>query len=56
MLARVRYSTIIFAGGFVVAFIVEQSIYGLRSLEREDAVHLGRAPDWCHFRGFGLEN
>ena len=53
MLAWVRYSISIFAGGLVVAFVEEQSLEGLRSLEMEDAVHFGRAPDWCLLGGFG---
>lgn len=40
----------------MVAFVEKWSIKGLRSLEREDAVHLGRVSDWCPFGGFGPEN
>ena len=33
-----------------MAFVEEQCIHRLRSLEREDAVHFEGAPEWALFR------
>ena len=38
-----------------MAFVEEQCIHRLRSLEREDAVHFWGAPDWVSFGGFEIE-